>query len=84
MDFDNIARTINWKTTGFAGAFIVCRIVGGLVPAIAGVCDVLDSVFVAGGFLSAADSGRVQNVVRAVDNLVEGVKAKEPVVEPVA
>ena len=73
MNFADTFKTVNWKTTGFAAGYIVCKIVGGLVPAIGPVCDVLESVAVAGGFLSAADAARVQTVVHAVDSIKENL-----------
>lgn len=69
MDFD-VFRTINWKTTIAAVGFIVCKVVGGLYPPVESVCAILDTIFVGFGLVSAADAGRVQRVVDAVDNVI--------------
>jgi hypothetical protein len=61
------AQTISWRTTGFAIAYLACNAIGGLYPSVAAVCNVLDKMIIAGGFISAADSTRVQSIVRAVD-----------------
>ena len=78
MNFD-VFKTINWKTTACAVGYVICKIVGGLYPPVAPVCEVLDPVFVASGFMSAADSARVSNVVQAVDGLL-GLKPLVPAV----
>lgn len=70
MDLESIMTHINWKTTGLAMAYGVCKIVGSLYSPAASVCEVLDTVIVVGGFASAADAGRVQNVVKAVDAIL--------------
>ena len=70
MDIESIMTHINWKTTGLALAYGVCKIVGGVYPPAASVCEVLDTIIVVGGFASAADAGRVQNVGKAVDAIL--------------
>lgn len=70
MDIESIMTHINWKTTGLALSYGVCKIVGGVYPPAASVCEVLDTVIVVGGFASAADAGRVKNIVNAVDALL--------------
>ena len=70
MDWTAISQLINWRTTGFAAAYLLCNIVGYFVPSIQGICGSLESIAVAGGLISAADAGRVQNIVRAVDTLL--------------
>ena len=74
MDFDSF-RTVSWKTNLCAGGYVVCKIVGAFVPGIDTACGVLETMFVAGGFLSASDGARVQNVVQAVDQLLASGKA---------
>ena len=78
MDFD-LFKTVNWKTTACAIGYFLCKIVGGLYPPVAPVCDILDPIFVGSGFLAAADSARVHNVVQAVDGLLGINKMTPPV-----
>lgn len=61
--------TVNWKTTGYAIGYFICKAVGGVFPAISDVCAVLETILIGAGFVSAADSTRVQSIVRAVDAL---------------
>lgn len=79
MDFD-LFKTVNWKTTACAGGYVICKIVGFFVPGIETACGILETIFVSGGFLSAADSSRVQNVVQAVDHLLGINKITPPVI----
>ena len=69
MNFSDLFKSINWRTTAFAIGYLLCNIAGGLYPAAAEVCSVLDKIFVAGGFISAADSARIDSVVQAVDHV---------------
>jgi hypothetical protein len=70
MDIAGLLQTINWKTALFGIGYAVCKIVDGIWPAVAPVCQVLEVMVVTGGFVSSADASRVQNVVRAVDHLL--------------
>lgn len=67
---DEFIRTVNWKTTGFAIGYLICSAVGSFFPGVAEACNLLDKVLIAGGIISAADAGRVQNIVRATDQLL--------------
>jgi len=69
MNLPALFQGINWRTTLFAIGYLVCNIVAGVYPAAADVCSVLDKIFVAGGFISAADSSRIDSVVQAVDHV---------------
>lgn len=69
MDSD-LLRTINWKTTGFAIGYVACQIVGWVYPGASQYCQVIETVAVAGGFATAADSSRVHNIVQAVDGIL--------------
>lgn len=82
MDVSNILRTINWKTTGCALAYLICNVVGALYPPAGEVCSVLDKIFVALGIMSAADAQRVQNVVQAVDHIFDQVKVDPATIAP--
>lgn len=64
-------HTLNWKTTLAALVYAGCHIAGLFVPGLAQACMVLDGLLVPAGFLAAADAGRLQNVVNAVDQLLE-------------
>jgi hypothetical protein len=75
-------QTVNWKTTGYAIGYVICKIIGGLYPPIAGVCEVIEPLIVAGGFISTADASRVQNIVRAVDVLAFKNKIDPAVLVP--
>jgi hypothetical protein len=75
-------QTVNWKTTGYAIGYLICKIIGGLYPPIAGVCEVIEPLIVAGGFISTADASRVQNIVRAVDVLAFKNKIDPAVLVP--
>ena len=66
----DLFRTINWKTTGFGIGYVICKIVGWSLPGTDHYCDVIETFLVAGGFVSAADSARVHNIVQAVDGLL--------------
>lgn len=70
MDISGMLQTINWKTTLFGIGYAVCKVVDGIYPAAGPVCQVLEVLVVTGGFVSSADTQRVQNVVRAVDHLL--------------
>lgn len=70
MDWQGFIQTVNWRTTAFAAGYILCNIVGYFVPSISGICGTLEAIAVAGGIVSAADAGRVQGIVRAVDVLL--------------
>lgn len=69
MNAELLAR-INWKTTGLGVLFIACSILGNVWEQAEAVCKIIETLIVGGGFISAADSSRVQNVVRAVDALL--------------
>jgi len=69
MNLNDLFKNINWRTTGFAVGYLLCNIVGNLFPSAADVCSMLDKIFVAGGFISAADSSRIDSVVQAVDHV---------------
>ena len=47
-------QTVNWKTTGYAIGYLICKVIGGLYPPISGVCEVIEPLIVAGGFISTA------------------------------
>lgn len=68
-------KLINWKTSACAVGIVLCRSVSHFVPEVALYCSMLDTLFTAGGFVSAADAMRVQNVVGAVDHLLVEVKS---------
>lgn len=70
MDFDAIAKRVNWKTTGCAVAFMACSAAGSMFPRVEPACKMLETLLVGLGILSSADAGRVQNVVAAVDTLL--------------
>ena len=76
-------QTVNCKTTGYAIGYLICKIIGGLYPPIAGVCEVIEPLIVAGGFISTADASRVQNIVRAVDVLAFKNKLDPALLVPV-
>jgi hypothetical protein len=61
--------TVNWRTTGFAIAYLICNAVGGLFPVVADACNILEKLIIAGGLVSAVDAQRIQSIVRAVDAL---------------
>ena len=69
MSFSDLFKNINWRTTGCAIGYLVCNIVSNIYPAFADSCALLDKVFVAGGFISSADSSRLCSIVRAVDTV---------------
>jgi hypothetical protein len=69
MNLTALFHGINWRTTGFAIGYIVCNIVAFFVPSVADTCSILDKIFVAGGFVSAADSSRLETIVQAVDHI---------------
>ena len=69
MNFSDLFRNINWRTTGCALGYLACNIVSSAYPAFADSCAILDKIFVAGGFISAADSSRLSSIVRAVDTV---------------
>jgi hypothetical protein len=58
---------INWKTTGYAISYIACYILGKFVPAAETLCEVVGTLIITAGFVSAADADRVKSIVRAVD-----------------
>jgi hypothetical protein len=62
-------QTVNWKTTGYAIGFFICKALGRFYPELSDVCSILETILVGAGFISAADSTRVQSIVRAVDAL---------------
>ena len=62
--------TINWRTTGYALAYLVCSAAAGMFPELnQTMCSWLEKLIVAGGFVSAADATRIQSVIRTVDLL---------------
>lgn len=69
MNFADLFKGINWRTTGCAIGYLICNIVANVAPDYSGACDILDKIFVAGGFISAADSTRLGSIVRAVDTV---------------
>ena len=74
----DLLRTINWKTTGFAIGYVVCKIVGWIYPGADHYCEVIETFLVAGGFATAADATRVHNVVQAVDGILGLDKITSP------
>ena len=78
MDSD-LFKTINWKTSGLAVAYFACKVVGWIWPAAVSICEILEAVIFSGGLLSAADAGRVSNIVQAVDGLL-GINKITPAV----
>ena len=60
-------KTINWKTTGYAIGYILCWMLGKFVPAAESLCEVVATLIVTAGFVSAADATRVDSIVRTVD-----------------
>ncbi len=66
---EEFLRTINWRSTGFGIGFFICKIAGKVFPDFAMICEVLESVSVAGGLISTADAARVRSIVLAVDHL---------------
>ena len=58
---------INWKTTGYAISFLACYLLGKFVPAAESLCEVVGTLIITAGFVSAADADRVKSIVRAVD-----------------
>lgn len=58
---------INWKTTGYAISFFACYLVGKFLPAAETLCEVVGTLIITAGFVSAADADRVKSIVRAVD-----------------
>jgi hypothetical protein len=83
MDVEGILKRVNWKTTGCAVAYIACNAIGGLVPTLESVCKVLDPLLIGLGVISAADAGRVQNVVAAVDTLLWKNKLDPETLRPI-
>lgn len=71
----NWMKLVNWKTSGCAVGLVLCNILGTVKPAFASLCDMLDGLLTIGGFLSAADAQRVNNVVAAVDHLIVETKS---------
>jgi hypothetical protein len=69
MNFSDLFKNINWRTTGCAIGYLVCNIVSSAYPSFADACSILDKIFVAGGFISAADSTRLGSIVQAVDHV---------------
>lgn len=70
MDLASLFKTVNWRTAAYGIGYAACKIVGGIYPAVGPVCEVLETLVVSGGLLSAADSSRVAKVVQAVDHLL--------------
>jgi hypothetical protein len=70
MNWSNIATQVNWKTTGYGIGYIVCKLIGSLFPGISTACEVLETLIVGSGLVSAADSTRVKSIVQAVDHLL--------------
>lgn len=66
--------TMNWKTTAAATGFLACQAAAYFYEPMAPMCQMLDTLFIAFGLYAAADAGRVQNVVNAVDQVVTAVK----------
>jgi hypothetical protein len=58
---------INWKTTGYAIGYLLCYALGKFIPASESLCEVVGTLIVTAGFVSAADADRVKSIVRAVD-----------------
>jgi len=79
-----LLNRINWKTTGFGIGYVICKIIGAIFPVVSGVCEVLEPILVGGGFISTADSSRVQNVVRAVDTLLWKTNLDPETLTPIA
>jgi len=77
-------QTVNWRTTGYAIGYLICKVIGGLYHPIAGVCEVIEPLIVAGGFISTADASRVQNIVRAVDVLAFKNKLDPALLVPIS
>lgn len=61
---------VNWKTTSFGIGYAVCKTVGYFVEAVEPLCTIIEPMIVTGGFISATDTSRVRNIVRAVDLLL--------------
>ena len=83
MDIESIMKRINWKTTACAAGYLLCNVVGSNYPQVEHACGMLDKLFVALGILSAADAGRVQNIVAAVDTLLWKNKLDPETLRPV-
>lgn len=75
-------RTVNWRTTGYAIAYGACYIMGVMFPSITDICGVLDVLIVSAGFVSSADSTRVQSIVRAVDAIAWRTKLDPAMLVP--
>jgi hypothetical protein len=58
---------INWKTTGYAISYMACYVLGKFIPAAESLCEVVGTLIITAGFVSAADADRVKSIVRAVD-----------------
>ena len=74
---------INWKTTGWAIAYLACWVLGMVIPAAASLCEVLEKVVVIAGFVSTADADRVKSIVRAVDAIAWKVKIDPATLTPI-
>lgn len=82
MDWQGFLQTVNWKTCGYGIGYALCKIFGSLFPQYDTVCSVIETLVVTGGFVSSADSARVQNVVRAVDYLLFKSKTDPNAIPP--
>ena len=69
MNIALLFQGINWRTTGCAVGYLLCNIASSVYPEFEAACGLLDKVFVAGGFISAADSTRINSIVQAVDHV---------------
>jgi hypothetical protein len=83
MNFGAIASQVNWKTTGFGIAFVICKIVGWTVPGVASSCEIVETIIVGGGFVSTADAGRLKTIIQAVDHLLWKNKIDPETLAPV-